>query len=412
MCVLALAAFLPSTPGAVHAQTGESAALFAAEVNGESRTIRAATLAVDERVHADLQQLAEGLGAGFVITASRVQVDLGGDSAWVYFNDTRVNASTAAFSLSQPVIQRDGRAWLSLHEVPAFFQQAFGITLRRQTADAAEEPAPLVDVDVDLLGPPGADEPAAGEPGLLEPDVDEPAAKEDQPAPDPLQELSPDAIQDLRSARGPERIVIDPAHGGEATGVIGPAGVVEKDVVLAVAKALHARLSGRIGREVVLTREDDRALEAAQRAAPVTNPERTLFISLHCGGAMSSQATGAALFYLPDIADERIRQLGAAERQQALAQRAANATASRRLAQRIEQELTQRADMSSRGIRGVPSRVLLAADSPGVLVELGCLTSPDDEERLGDAGYQEVLAEAIADAILKHYGLDAGGAAR
>lgn len=127
---------------------------------------------------------------------------------------------------------------------------------------------------------------------------------------------------------------------------------------------------------------------------------------------MARNATGPAFFFLPDIADASIRQLSVVERQRALEQRSANATASRRLAERIERALVQETGASSRGVRGVASRVLLAADSPGVIIELGCLTSPDDEERLGDSGYQEELASVIAEAILSHYGMTSTGATR
>jgi N-acetylmuramoyl-L-alanine amidase len=406
--LLLIACLLPLGPSAL-AQGGEGVAVFAAEHEGASRSLRTATRTVSDLAYADLQGLAEGLGAGFVITASRVQVDLDGASAWVYFNDDRVTASLAEFTLAHPVIQRDGRAWLALRDVPPFFQQAFQLALTPQAAESPEDPELLVDFDAQLIDEQPIDEQSIDDQLIDEPDSPREA---DEPALDPLQDLSPDAIRDLRTARGPERVVIDPAHGGEDTGVIGPAGLVEKDVVLGVAKALRERLSGRIGREVLLTREDDRALDVTQRAARSNDPANTLFISVHCGGALSQEAAGVAVFYLPDVVDESMRQLAPAQRQEALERRTANATVSRRLAERVAQTLSDRTGAPSRGVRGVPSRLLMAVDSPGILVEIGCLTSPAEEERMGGAGYQEEVAQAMAEAILAHYGLDTQGAAR
>ena len=409
---LAIASFLiawfhAALPLHAQAQSATGEAAFSVETAGEPLSLRVNTLTDDAVVRADLHALAEGMGAGVALSSTRVQVDLGGDSAWSYINDTRVTSSRTNFDLARPIIQRDGRSWIAVSDVAGYFNRGFGVTVRMAQAAAAAPPEED-DAPLDPL--------LNAEPLLLDVDPivepDDSPTTPDQPAPDPLQNLSNDAIQGLRTARGPERIVIDPGHGGEDTGVIGPSGVMEKDVTLAVAQALQTQLSGRIGREVVLTRGDDRPLDMAQRAALVESPQSTLFISIHCGGAFAPGATGAQLFYLPDVIDDATRQLTAVERQPAIAQRTANATTSRRLAERVGRSLSERANMPLRGVRGVTSRVLLAANSPGIVVELGFLTTSSEEERLGSPAYQQVLAEALAEGILAFYGLETPGAAR
>lgn len=413
--VVMLSARLLPAPGQAHAQPGTAA--FALETPDGRQPLSPAARTVGETPYASLADLARLLGAGFSAGAVRVQVDWQGNSAWAYLNDTRVTAGLADFTLAHPLVAQDGAVWIAVQDVPVFFAQAFGATVRTaQGASAANEEAlppldPLVDGDFEPLLP----EEALIDADPLLPDTEPEAAPEPEaeaPPLDPLQDLSTEAIRDLRAARGPERIVIDPGHGGDDAGVVGPAGIQEKEVTLAVAQALKPLLEGRIGSTIVLTREDDRPLTAEQRVAAVGTDPRTLFISLHGGASFAADAAGPEVFYLPDLIDPTIRELPSAERQRAVEARRNHAAESRRLAQRVAASLAGAADQPARAVRGVPVRVLMAARTPGLLVELGNLANPEDEERLGAPAYQQVMAEALAEGILAHYGLDAQGAAR
>src|SRR6202035_5398527 len=80
-------------------------------------------------------------------------------------------------------------------------------------------------------------------------------------------------------------IVLDPGHGGDDTGVKGAAGILEKNVALAVARRAKGVIEGRLGIRVLLTRDEDTKPDADTRAAVANNNKADLFISLHANGS-------------------------------------------------------------------------------------------------------------------------------
>lgn len=98
--------------------------------------------------------------------------------------------------------------------------------------------------------------------------------------------------------KGLRRIVVDAGHGGKDPGAIGPSGVLEKDVTLAIARALARRLEKEIGCEVVLTRKGDVYLPLEERTAIANKVGADLFISIHANASRSSKAYGVETYYL------------------------------------------------------------------------------------------------------------------
>src|ERR1700674_4309829 len=94
------------------------------------------------------------------------------------------------------------------------------------------------------------------------------------------------------------KIAIDAGHGGHDTGTIGPNGLLEKDVVLDVAKRLGRLLETRLGAEVIYTRQDDTFIPLETRTAIANRERADLFISIHANSSRDSDARGVETYYL------------------------------------------------------------------------------------------------------------------
>ena len=209
-------------------------------------------------------------------------------------------------------------------------------------------------------------------------------------------------------------IVIDPGHGGEANGTEGPAGTLEKTVTLQVSRRLKALLEGRLGLRVILTRDDDRTLDQDQRAAVANNNRADLFVSVHANAAVRPTVKGAEVYYLsvdraslesrraiqqPDV----LPQLGGGTRAIELilweTAQLRHLEQSAAFAALIEAALRGKVEMSPRPVQQAPFRVLVGANMPAVLVEIGYLSNPAEEKLLTSGAHQDTLALAVFDAI-------------
>ncbi len=210
-------------------------------------------------------------------------------------------------------------------------------------------------------------------------------------------------------------IVIDPGHGGPDEGVRGAKGTLEKDVTLAVARRLKVAIESRIGARVLLTREDDRIVSPDDRAALANNNKGDVFVSLHVAGSPQTRLSGASVFSLtadsaappaagsPAAETVSMPVFGGASREISLTPweraQASHVNDSTDLAQRIEATLRSAVPMSPRPRQQAPLRVLVGANMPAVLVEIGYLTNPDQEAALAAGDFQSKVAQALADAV-------------
>ena len=234
----------------------------------------------------------------------------------------------------------------------------------------------------------------------------------------------PPPLLDLPPAGGLRTIVIDAGHGGEDAGVKGAQGTLEKNVTLAVARRLKAAIESRLGVRVLLTRDADQTVGLDQRAAVANNNKADLFISLHANASLRPTVGGAEVFYL-DLegygeAAQRAAQaprdalpvLGGGTRDLEiipweLAQ-ARFIEQSAAFGRAMESALRDRVPMSPRPIQQGPFRVLVGANMPAVLVELGFLTNPQQEQELLADDHQNVMVQALVDGIMR-FRAGAGG---
>ncbi|MGC2541119.1 MAG: N-acetylmuramoyl-L-alanine amidase, partial [Candidatus Sulfotelmatobacter sp.] len=215
----------------------------------------------------------------------------------------------------------------------------------------------------------------------------------------------------LLRARVPKmRIVVDAGHGGWDLGTVGRRGLLEKDVVLEIAQRLAKLLEGRLGAEVILTRNDDNYIPLDERAGIANQAQADLFVSVHANYSDLPSARGVETYYTnffssPDSKDVETRQDTAANKNGVTATLSPadlhdRIEQSRRLAASVQRSLygtlsVQNPGLRDRGVREASYVVLTETAMPGILAEVSFVSSPTDEQKLRSEGYREQIAEAL-----------------
>jgi N-acetylmuramoyl-L-alanine amidase len=218
-------------------------------------------------------------------------------------------------------------------------------------------------------------------------------------------------------ATGVRTVVIDPGHGGDELGAQGPRGALEKEIALSVSRRLRTLIESRLGMRVFLTREDDRTISHDDRSAFANSHQADLFLSIHANAAVRPNIKGAEVYYLSvERADAEARKraedaavalpaLGGGTRAIDLilweTAQSRYLEQSATLAAAVEESLRARVEMSPRAVQQAPFRVLVGANMPAALVEIGYVSNPDQEQQLTSADYQNKVAEALLEAIIK-----------
>ena len=249
--------------------------------------------------------------------------------------------------------------------------------------------------------------------------------------------LSGDARASLHTLRAPARVVvdlaeveqsdyvvvIDPGHGGRAPGAVGKGGTLEKNVTLAICKALHTDLNKQPGIRAVLTRSTDKTLSLAQRVEIARKHHADLFVSVHADAISDRSVRGGSVYALSNTGAEHAarRWAGnghtAAKKPQNLAgidlsHRDADVAnvlydlvqtdtleRSNLLAQDVLDNLMASQRVRFKEVRLANLGVLKAPDVPSVLVETAFISNAQDEQRLRSAKGQRSIAQAIAKGI-------------
>lgn len=215
-----------------------------------------------------------------------------------------------------------------------------------------------------------------------------------------------------------ETVVLDAGHGGDDEGAKGPAGSLEKDVVLHVAHRLAAALEER-GVRVVMTRREDVFVPLEKRTNIANDARGDLFLSIHANAARDPAIHGTETFFLSLAAtDDAARRLAERENEALgsvrLLPRASDdplvailgdmiATEhlqeSQAFARMAQQRLGDVGPGASRGVKQAPFVVLSGVQMPASLVEIGFITNAADEGRLRSAAGRRRIVDALADAV-------------
>jgi len=184
------------------------------------------------------------------------------------------------------------------------------------------------------------------------------------------------------------KIFIDPGHNGRGIdpGAVGPSGLLEADVTLAVAKLVNAKLQA-IGIETKMYRNGDipyyggnSSSDLKQRCNVANNWGANYFISIHCNSA-SSTARGTETFCYKFGGNGE------------------------KLARCIQDRLIHAVGLTNRGVKEGNFAVIRDTSMPAVLVELAFISNPTEEQILASARWQEIMATAIVEGIKDHLGI-------
>jgi N-acetylmuramoyl-L-alanine amidase len=224
----------------------------------------------------------------------------------------------------------------------------------------------------------------------------------------------------VRAPDAKPAIVLDPGHGGIDPGTSSADGVTEKEVVLAFAKSLKAKLETTGRYEVYLTREDDTFLPLRERVEFAQKKGAGLFLSIHADyfPQQTEKATGATVYTLSEQAsDEEAKELATKENFSDALAGVALPSDSDEVVANILIDLAQRetqnrssvfarsivgelaGNLHTRKLRSAGFRVLKAPDVPSVLLEIGFLSNPDDEKHLVSDAWRDRMGNSLVEAI-------------
>jgi N-acetylmuramoyl-L-alanine amidase len=219
-------------------------------------------------------------------------------------------------------------------------------------------------------------------------------------------------------------IALDPGHGGEDPGATGASGSHEKDIVLAVAKRLKAKLEGLPNTRVMLTRDADYFVPLGVRVQKARKVQADLFVSIHADAFVERSARGSSVFVLSEsgASSSAARWLANDQNKADLIGGVNFATHDKQLAS-VLFDLSTTAQINDsmklgaavlREIGGINRlhrgaveqagfAVLKAPDIPSILVETAFISNPEEEARLRDDGYQDQIADAITKGIRRYF---------
>ncbi|PYT24698.1 MAG: hypothetical protein DMG57_27665 [Acidobacteria bacterium] len=215
------------------------------------------------------------------------------------------------------------------------------------------------------------------------------------------------------------RIVIDPGHGGNDEGTVGRHGVLEKDLVLDVAKRVGKLIEQRMGSEVIYTRNDDTFVPLHSRTEMANQKKADLFLSIHANSSAHPRIGGIEVYYLnftksPEALDVAARENASSENSvfelRDLIQTITlneKIEESREFASKVQGalqtfEVRYNTAAKNRGIKKAPFVVLIGASMPSVLAEVGFLSNAREETLLKRPDHRQKLAEALYQGVYRY----------
>ncbi|MBK7417131.1 MAG: N-acetylmuramoyl-L-alanine amidase [Dechloromonas sp.] len=219
-------------------------------------------------------------------------------------------------------------------------------------------------------------------------------------------------------------VTLDPGHGGEDPGAVGKGGSYEKNVTLAVAKRLKARIDAEPNMRAVLTRDSDFFVPLQMRVQKARRVQSDLFLSIHADAWIKPDARGSSVFVLSErgASSTQARLLAQRENDADLVggvnlgakdlflaktlldlSQTATINDSLKVGKYLLGELGGVNTLHKNNVEQASFAVLKAPDIPSALIETAFISNPDEERRLNDDAYQDKLAEAIVRGVRQYF---------
>jgi N-acetylmuramoyl-L-alanine amidase len=215
------------------------------------------------------------------------------------------------------------------------------------------------------------------------------------------------------------RIVLDAGHGGHDQGTSGAKGLLEKELVLDVTLRLGKLIQEGLGAEVIYTRSDDTFIPLEGRTAIANDKKADLFLSVHANSSPVAKITGVETYYLNFTDSKEAMDLAA--RENAASQRSIfelqdllhkitlheKIDESREFANRVQSSLFSLSTRNfpgskNRGVKKAPFVVLIGAQMPSILAEIGFVTNSKEEQLLKRGDYRQKIAESLYKGVSKY----------
>lgn len=268
----------------------------------------------------------------------------------------------------------------------------------------------------------------AVEPYKLDP---EPPVAQNKPVEAPAQTVNNNAPEVHTSKKSGKPVVdrlititLDPGHGGEDPGAVGKGGSYEKNVTLAVAKRLKARIDAEPNMRAVLTRDSDFFVPLQMRVQKARRVQSDLFLSIHADAWIKPDARGSSVFVLSErgASSTQARLLAQRENEADLVggvnlgakdlflartlldlSQTATINDSLKLGKYLLGELGGVNTLHKNHVEQASFAVLKAPDIPSALIETAFISNPEEERRLNDDAYQDKLADAIVRGVRQYF---------
>ena len=247
------------------------------------------------------------------------------------------------------------------------------------------------------------------------------------PAAAPLPPAAPVAVRAAHAPADEGRdivIAIDAGHGGQDPGATGAKGTREKDVVLAIARALARRIDAEPGMKAFLTRNEDRFIPLRERMNLARKARADLFVSVHADAIRNRDVSGSSVYVLADrgASSEAARWLAEQENAADLkggvslgdksdqlaavlmdVSQNASIGSSVIAAERVLTQLDRVGTIRKTEVQRAAFVVLKAPDIPSMLVETAYISNPAEERKLRTPAHQQAVAEAIFNGVREHF---------
>jgi N-acetylmuramoyl-L-alanine amidase len=233
------------------------------------------------------------------------------------------------------------------------------------------------------------------------------------------------APRDRRESVAPLRlIVLDAGHGGHDSGAVGPGGLQEKDLVLDVSRRVAKLLEEKLDVKVLLSRDADQFVTLRDRTTFANRERADLFVSIHANAHRETASAGVETYFLSSEAtDGGARQVAALENSVVQLEKTPGRPSGRfdivkailwdlaqsefqqessRLAEVVQDSMTQSLRIPNRGVKQAGFYVLGGAAMPAILIEIGFVTNPKEERRLKESKYRDEIARAIFSGLAEY----------